>query len=249
MPDRVITLTCDFGDKFAVAQMELVMHGISPITKFIVLSNEIKEYSIVEGAFVILKGYKFAPCGSVHIGIVDPGVGSDRRGVVIKTKNAWFVGPDNGLLYPAATDDGIERIYEINESALGNITNTFHERDVFAKVAAKIAAGEDASQFLLPTQKPLITLNFTHNQIVHIDPYGNIKIHTKRNDYKNRKNLKIKMGQTLSKIPVVKTFADVPVGSFLAYTGSHETLEIAINQNNAAKVIKAKVGSILTIAN
>lgn len=241
----VITLTCDFGDKFAASQMELVAHVISPNTKFLVLSNEVKEYSIVEGAFVILKGYKFAPYGSVHVGIVDPGVGSNRRGVAIKTKDAWFVGPDNGLLYPAAKDDGICEVYEINEDALGNITNTFHGRDVFAKVAAKIVAGEDISQFLMPTDKPLTTLDFAHNQIVHIDPYGNIKIHRK---LKKEKSIKIKNarnGEVV--IPVVKTFSDVPVGSFLAYTGSHETLEIAINQNNAARSINAKVGKILTI--
>ncbi len=244
MSQPVITLTCDFGDKFAVAQMELVAHTISPSTRFLVLSNEVTEYSIVEGAFLIQKGYKFAPYGSVHIGVVDPGVGSERRGVVIKTKNAWFVGPDNGLLYPAANSDGIVNVFVINEKALGSVTNTFHGRDVFAKVAAKIVAGHDTSEFLLPTEIPLVTLDFKENQILHIDPYGNIKVNA---GLEKSNNITINANLVKTKIPIVRTFADVEPGKFLAYIGSHETLEIAINQGHAASHLGLRVGEIVGI--
>lgn len=244
MSQPVITLTCDFGDKFATAQMELVAHCISPSTRFLVLSNEVSEYSIVEGAFMIQKGYKFAPPGSVHIGVVDPGVGSERRGVVIKTRNAWFVGPDNGLLYPAASSDGIEQVFGINEMALGSITNTFHGRDVFAKVAANIVAGHDTSEFLLPTEVPFVALDFKENQILHIDPYGNVKINKK---LKSGKIIKVKIDRKVFEIPRVRTFADVSMGSFLAYVGSHETLEIAINQGHAASYLGLRVGDVINI--
>ncbi|MFO0703666.1 MAG: SAM-dependent chlorinase/fluorinase [Patescibacteria group bacterium] len=240
----VVTLTCDFGDNFAAAQMELVAYGIAPKNRFILVSNEVHEYSIVEGAFIMEKSCVFAPKGSVHIGVVDPGVGSERRGIVIKSKNYWFVGPDNGLLYPAAKSDGIEKVYEINSEKLGNVTNTFHGRDVFAKVAALIVSGADVieSKIITESKSDIVALNFQNNQVVHIDPYGNVKVNKK---VINEKTIKLKKKNNYFQVPVVKTFADVDLGELLVYSGSHGTLEIAVNQGSASNHLDIRLGEVL----
>lgn len=244
----VISLISDFGDKFAETQIELVIHGINPEIKFVVGERWITPFSIIEGAFILSKLYPFTPTGSVHIAVVDPGVGSDRKGLIIKTKNYWFIGPDNGLLYQAAAQDGIEAAYTVDESKVGSLSNTFHGRDIFAKVAAYISAGRPLKEFAkkYPVKK-IIQLHFQKNQVVNIDPYGNIKLGNGPNGYKPGDTLTIKHKRKTITAPFVKTFADVKPGEFLIYHGSHQTLEIAVNLEPAAKELGVKVGDILQI--
>ena len=248
MKRPIITLSSDFGDKFAEAQISLVIDTINPDAKFIIGESNITAFSILEGAFIIQKLSQFAPDGSIHIGVVDPGVGSERRGIVIKSKGRWFVGPDNGLLYPAATQHGIEEAYLIQEDILGSLSNTFHGRDIFAKAAARLSLGEDPLEFCkkLPT-KELRTLAFKNYQIAHIDPYGNIKIFEKEKTFKIGDKVAVTFKGKTMIVPYCKTFADVNPGEFLLYHGSHATLELAINLGDAAKDLGMKVEDILTI--
>lgn len=248
MNQPIITLSSDFGDKFAEAQIALVIHGINPDAKFIIGESNITAFSILEGAFIIQKLSQFAPEGSIHIGVVDPGVGSERRGIVIKAKGRWFVGPDNGLLYQAAKQHGIEEAYLIKEEVLGTLSNTFHGRDIFAKAAARLSLGEDPLTFCkkLPV-KDLHKLNFKNHQIVHIDPYGNIKIFAKEKEFEIGDKVKIIYKGSSMIVPYCKTFADVNPGEYLLYHGSHATLELAINLGDAGKQIGAHVEDVLKI--
>ena len=143
---NIITITTDFGDQFAAAQL----HAIIATYNFdgnIIENHSITPFSIEEGAFEIWQLSKFTPENTVHLGVVDPGVGSSRWGIIIKTKKGWYVGPDNGLLYPAATRDGITQVWKIKEESFGDISNTFHGRDVFVKAAVLLSQGKKPQDF------------------------------------------------------------------------------------------------------
>ncbi|MDQ3098646.1 MAG: SAM-dependent chlorinase/fluorinase [bacterium] len=241
MKTPIITLTCDFGDQFAAGQIESVIYGINPRAKFILASKEVTPYSIIEGAFIIQKFVPFTLENSIHIGVVDPGVGSDRIGIIIKSKNHWFVGPNNGLLYPGANQDEIEKAYKIDEEKIGSLSNTFHGRDIFAKVAAYLSLSKPIVEYASEINRDqLILLQYSQNQVLHIDPYGNIKLNNNAL-YTTRDKLELKINEKSYIIPFVKTFAEVSVGEPLAYKGSHDTLEIAVNQINAAQHFGLKI--------
>src|SRR3989338_8672237 len=110
--DKCITITTDFGDDFAAAQIRAVMATLNHNGR-VIENHSVTSFSITEGAFEIYVVAKYAPKGTVHLGCIDPGVGSERRAIIIKNSSSWFVGPDNGLLFPAATSAAVEKIWEI----------------------------------------------------------------------------------------------------------------------------------------
>ena len=244
--EKVITITSDFKDEFAVAQLHAVAVSLGFDGKLIE-NHGVTPYSIIEGAFQILSLSKFTPKGTVHLGVVDPGVGSDRRGIIIKNHQSWFIGPDNGLLYPAAKSTGADRVWQINEKAVSkNSSNTFHGRDVFLKAAIFISQGKHPSEFgsikILPSQ--INKLSIKHGQILHVDAYGNVKIFWKQK-IKTGTKLKFLIKGKTQVFPVVKTFSNVNKGCNLAYLGSNDTLELAINLGNLAIKSGLKTGDIL----
>lgn len=244
MSKPIITLTSDFGDTFAKSQLEAVIYSIAPDVKFLVASNEVTPYSILEGSFVLQKFYPLTPPGSVHIAIIDPGVGSERRGIIIKTTNHWFVGPDNGVLYPAALEDGIQKVYVLKEEYFkSSLSITFHGRDLFCKAAAYIILGRDITEFAEETGIHTLC-SYVHppTTIAHIDPYGNAKLTEKIRTATYGRKYNIRIGNSLHTIPYVRTFAEVEIGSPLLYLGSHDTLEIAVNQGSAKEYFNFQVG-------
>lgn len=247
----VITLVSDFGDTWAKSQVELVIHTINPEVKFITLENEVTPFSIIEGAFVIAKSFRFSPRNSIHIGVVDPGVGSERRGLMIRSQDYWFVGPDNGLLYPAASESGIEQVYAIDEQRVSRTgLNTFHGRDVFAPAAALLSLGHSPLDFSDPIDPHSVKeLFLRENQVVRIDhQYGNIKLasHPKELGIGDQVHVDFRTGRIV--IPYCRTFSDMPKGELLAYRGSHETLELAKNLGSAVDLLQVEVGQVLGIS-
>ena len=245
---KLIAITTDFGDTFAAAQLHAVMASLDYNGK-VIENHSVTPFSIIEGAFQIMALSKFTPKDTIHLGVVDPGVGSTRRGIIIKNHLSWFIGPDNGLLYPAAKNAGIDQVWHIKESALSNeFSNTFHGRDVFIKAAILIAKGKNPEEFGSKKISPsdINKLKIADGQILHIDSYGNIKVHwSKKIDIGN--TLKIKANKKWIKFPIVKTFSDVGPYAPLAYIGSNETLELAVNLGNASEYFGFKTGEILNI--
>lgn len=143
---KLITITTDFKDGFATSQLKAVIAALG-FAGQIIENHDVTPFSIIEGAYGIWQLAKFCPLGSVHVGVVDPGVGSSRVGIIIQTQNHWFVGPDNGLLYPAATADKIVSVWRINENYFGQVSHTFHGRDVFIKSAVLLAQGKFPEDF------------------------------------------------------------------------------------------------------
>lgn len=246
---KIITFTSDFGDDFAKGQVGLVIKSINPDAKFVTASNQVTPFSILEGAFILAKFSALSPTGSIHLAIVDPGVGSSRRGLILQTKDYFFIGPDNGLLFVAANQNNIQKVFVINEQKIGGfLSNTFHGRDIFAKVAANLSLNKDLLEFGNEIGiNSLTKLEFAKNQVLHIDNYGNIKINNLCSDFKIGDTIKIECDGWNLKLPFVKTFADVKADEFLAYKGSHQILEIAQNLGSANKKISLSIGDIVKI--
>lgn len=208
----------------------------------LIIVNDVDPFNKLHGAFHIWQLAKIAPQKTIFIGVIDPEVGTDRKGIVVQTEdNNYFIGPDNGILYPAVESKGINGIWEIDKEQFPNSSNTFHGRDIFSKVAAYIACGmiPDSIGFSIDN---MVQLRFQKSQIVHIDRFGNLNIFDSNPNGTN--SIVLSNGLT---IPIVKTFEDVEIGQPLAYLGSSGLLEIAIREGNASKSLGYKIGDCLEI--
>lgn len=244
----IVTFTTDFGDHFALAQMKASVLMVNSHAKVVTISNQIKSFSILEGAFVLSQTYKLFPKGTIHVGVVDPGVGTKREGVVIKTSDYTFVGPNNGL-FSRAFAGNVTEAYRINEDLVNSShSNTFHGRDIFAKLAGILTTEEGLDKYAKTMdKKTLVDLPFLPDQVLHIDHYGNIKINRDCDSLQIGDQLQINVhGQKLV-VPFFKTFGDIAPGEYLAYKGSHNIMEIAKNLGSANQYLKLQVGDILEI--
>ena len=251
---KIITFLSDFGyNSSYVSQMKGVVLSITD-AKLVDITHEIRPHDICQGAFILQASVPYFPKGTVHVAVVDPGVGTARRGIVVTTRTHVLVGPDNGLLIPAARNLGDFCVYEIKNPnlMLNNISNTFHGRDVFSPVAAHILNGVTFDQV-----GPIITdfINFdfgkyeindksASGKVINIDRFGNIITNIDGNklrqvlDY-DKKILLFLNNQNIS-IPFVKSYNFVKVGEVLSTIGSSNLFEIAINQDNASDKLKIK---------
>jgi S-adenosylmethionine hydrolase len=258
---KVITFLSDFGYKSSyVAQMKGIASNITE-ANLIDITHNITPHNIREGAFVLKTASSFFPKGTVHVAVVDPGVGTGRRGLVITTNNQIFVGPDNGLLIPAARAQGNFNVYEIKntELMLNRVSNTFHGRDVFTPVAAHILNGVYFEE-IGPKIADYVDLNFgtfkidtqsATGEVIYIDSFGNIITNIDGNrlrillDY--GKKIMAFIGKNKEEILFVKSYDFVKKDEFLATVGSSNLFEISINQGNAAEKLKVKPGDQIKI--
>jgi S-adenosyl-L-methionine hydrolase (adenosine-forming) len=245
---QLITVTTDFGDNFAASQLRAVVYALGFDGNYIE-NHDVSHFSVIEGAFQMMTLARFCAPSTVHVGVVDPGVGSSRTGIIIQSKNFWFVGPNNGLLYLAAEQDGILGAWKINEKHVGEfISNTFHGRDVFIKVGVYLSQGKSPEDFKSTKIElsGLVHCSIAEGQVAHVDHYGNLKIYFQKK-LPIGKKLVIKIKREEIEIPIVKTFSDVSTHQPLALLGSSGTLEIAINLGNFAKTYSVQVEDILDI--
>jgi S-adenosylmethionine hydrolase len=252
---KIITFLTDFGTKSGyVAQMKGVLSSLAPNVRVLDITHEITPQDIVEGAFVLLTTVPYYPIGTVHLAVVDPGVGTDRKGIIITTKSHILIGPDNGLLIPTARYLGDFTVYEITnkEFMLNTISNTFHGRDIFTPVAAHILKGVPFEKIGKKTNKyidldfgqGLITNKSATGKIIHIDSFGNIITNISGIKLKKVLNFDKKIKITLKgkqrEIMFVKSYNFVKKGQLLATIGSSNYLEIGLNQGNAAHKLGIK---------
>ena len=269
-PPRIITLTTDFGTSDAyVGIMKGVILSINPNVQVVDLTHAIPPQDIYEAAFSMYAAHSYFPKGTIHIIVVDPGVGSDRQAIVSRTDNAFFVCPDNGVLsylLQSVADEGGQPIdsVAIQNSAyyLPEVSNTFHGRDIFAPVAAHLSLGvpfDDIgppAQILvqLPIQVPELTDNTLTGQIVKIDRFGNAITNISETAIARLKNAstggisayEIRIGSVrLHRFN--RAYAESGVGKPLAIIGSSGLLEIAINGGNAEEGLGIKWGDPVVI--
>jgi S-adenosyl-L-methionine hydrolase (adenosine-forming) len=254
----LITLTSDFGliDPY-VAQMKGVLLSINPKATLVDLTHSVEKYNIRHGAFILASAAPFFPKGTVHLAVVDPGVGTERRAIVIQTKQAFFVGPDNGVLMLSAKNQGIEHIHQITDSKffLSQVSNTFHGRDVFAPVAAYTDNGVAPSAFgpeLSDAVEPKFATvkknaNYYVGEILHIDGFGNIISNITTHESIFAKTVKVKLSNQKLLLSFCKTYGQVKLRQAIALFGSHGFLEIALNQGSAAEKFSVKVGDTIEV--
>jgi len=258
----LISLTTDFGlrDSY-VAEMKGVILGIIPNARIVDITHQIEKFNVKMGAYVLASASPQFPDGSVHLAIVDPGVGTKRRPIIVKTNKCFFVGPDNGVLALAVKNIGDKaQIYKIINNAfmLPEVSRTFHGRDIFAPAAAYLARGTSPAKFG-PEIKRMRIPKFARSirkrdrmegQVIYIDDFGNIVTNLTETDLKRiriKGKVNVKLGSTELKLPFCGAYGDVERGKRLAIVGSHNFLEISVNQGNAAKGLKAQIGDKVVV--
>ena len=222
------------------------------------ITHGIEKFDIRNGAFMLASVAPYFPKATIHLAVVDPGVGTTRRPIAIETEKSKFVGPDNGLMIMAAEEQKILRVHEITNTqfTLPNISRTFHGRDIFAPVAAHVAKGAKINH-LGPKIADFIKPSFStvsregHNiigEIIHVDGFGNIITNIRPqkidNDY-----IQISFGSKHLDVKVSSTYADGISKEPIILMGSHGFLEIALNQGSAAKKFNVKIGKKIVLAN
>lgn len=253
MQKPIITLTTDFGltDPY-VAEMKAVILATCPATTIVDITHQVLKFNINMGAYLLASAATYFPKGTIHVAVIDPGVGTKRKGILIQTKKHYFVGPDNGVLVLAAEKQGIEHIYEISHSKLmlPQISQTFHGRDLFAPVAAHLAKGTTPDNFgpeihnikTPKFAKPLKRKNMLIGEVVYIDSFGNIVTNISVKDLNSIGNKPTYLTYKKYQLKLCQTYGEVKAEKWLALIGSHNFLEISINQGNAAETFKTKIG-------
>ncbi len=249
----MITLTSDFGlrDPY-VAEMKGVMLTTNPKAIIVDISHDVEKFNVRMGAFILASAAPFFPKGTIHLAVVDPGVGTQRRAILVQTKMAYFIGPDNGVLMLAALGQGVEHIYELlnRNLMLPKISNTFHGRDIFAPAGANLDKGVKASDFGQEISNP-VTPNFVaveqikeglRGEVLHIDGFGNIITNIKEKNMINAKILKVKLPATSLEAKFGKAYAEAQPEEPIVLVGSHGFVEIAVNHGSAAEKFHPQVG-------
>ena len=255
---RILSFLTDFGTTSGyIAQMKAVALSITQPIQFVDISHSIPAQNIQAGAFVLQTTVPFFPKGSVHVAVVDPGVGSMRKGLVIITKSQILIGPDNGLLLPAAYMLGDFVVYEIaNESLYHHpISETFHGRDIFTPVAAHILNGLPFNQ-IGPKYMEYVDFKFPEPKfegesiqgvVLYIDDFGNVITNITKDmfidkSYQN-KEIEVVMKERVNKVPLVRSYGSREKGTLLALFGSQEFLEFSMNHGNAAHYLNVSLGT------
>lgn len=265
-PPRIITLTTDFGTSDAyVGAMKGVILGINPNVQVVDITHSVPPQDIHEAAFLIHSAYRYFPKGTIHVIVVDPGVGSDRRAVVCQTENAFFVCPDNGILtyLLQEIEDCDERpayVVEIQNRSyyLPEVSQTFHGRDIFVPIAAHLSLGvllKDIGPTVHnPIQFPMPRLTISDDklvgEIIKIDSFGNAITNIPETALARLKSVsagyKISVGGTRLK-RINRAYAESEIGKPLAIIGSFGLLEIAVNGGSAKQVLGLKQGDAVVI--
>jgi S-adenosylmethionine hydrolase len=252
-----IVFMTDFGAaNDAAAICRAVMVGIAPDARIMDVTHQVTPFSIEEGARMLAGVTPYYPAGTVFVVVIDPGVGTSRKAVVVKTKKGqYFVLPDNGLISPVLDRDGLDSAREITNTnwMIGDtISSTFHGRDVFSPVGAHLAAGWDytmvgteVQQLVRLTPKASVTTDkgIEAEVIALDDPYGSLitdisKEEFQKLGYNLGDRITVELNRKPFTLPYVKTFMDVPVGDPLLYVDSRGRIGLALNERNFATVNK-----------
>lgn len=240
---KIITLLSDFGS-FYPAQMKGVilgrLQGKAEEVMFVDIAHDIPPQDVGAGAFALLSTVQYFPKSTIHIAVIDPGVGTEGLGLVLESGGQIFIGPDNGLLLPAACSLGTPSAYRITGPFAAS--NTFHGRDVFAPVAVQLVAGQSPAS-IGPRVRPRDlcfgeakkTDRGIEATIIYVDRFGNLIL-----------NMRIvppfQMSLLGIKLKKVRTYALGRRIEPLITLGSHGFAEIAVNQGNAAEAFRLKAG-------
>lgn len=260
---KIIALLTDFGTQdIYVGVMKGVIWSICPDAQIVDLTHEIPPQDVTAGALALWGAFKFFPQGTVFCAVVDPGVGTARRAIVIQTREHFFVGPDNGLLWWAVSESEIVKCAELRNRAyfLPSVSQTFHGRDIFAPVSAHIAKGVSLEEFgpdlevsklvELPPLKAELSERTIQAKVIYIDRFGNAITDLRYEDFVKWMSGQRAWTATIGGVrfnSLNSSYAEVPTGKPLLLFNSYGLLEVAVNQGNAAEQIGIRKGEVLEI--
>ena len=247
----VITLTTDFGTRdWFVGTMKGVILKLAPRATLVDITHEIAPGDIPSAAFALAQAAPFFPSGTVHLAVVDPGVGSNRQPVAIQARHHQFVGPDNGVLALAATQEKVQAVHRLTNTQLflAQVSQTFHGRDLFAPAAAHLSQGLPIARLgprartfqKLPWPEAGRTLPMT-GQVIYIDRFGNA-ITNLGNEALTQKPKRLRASGKRT-LPIGSHYQSVKPGRPVGVPGSTGYLEIAVNGGDAAQLLGLRVGS------
>ncbi|MEW6276825.1 MAG: SAM-dependent chlorinase/fluorinase [Bacillota bacterium] len=251
MQTKPIVLLTDFGWSSYVGAMKGVILSRCPYAQIVDLTHDVAPQNVREGAWLLLVNYLYFPPGSIFLAVVDPGVGTKRKALAIKTKDYYFLGPDNGLLSPAAARAGIVDTVELAVPPEASLT--FHGRDVFAPAVAKLAAGlpfRELGKPVVPEVNFAFYLNGREGEVVTIDRFGNVI--TNIPPLPNRRKYAVSLARGgksyfRSELPFCPAYAFAPEGVLFLITGSGGTLEISVKNGSAASRLGVEVADRVAI--
>lgn len=256
MPPPIITLTTDFGllDHF-VGVMKGVILSIEPRAQIVDITHQVQAFEIPEGAFTIAQAYRYFPRKTVHVIVVDPGVGSARRPILAEMAGQYFIAPDNGVLSMIFEREDKKKVRHITAAKYFRdpVSKTFHGRDVFAPVAAHLAAGIPAPRFgkaiddyvKLSIGKPTRTgKRVWTGTVLKVDRFGNLITNLHIDDFPEIRTRRFELNAGLEQISrLAATFSEGSAGELFVVPGSSGYLEVAVNQASAAKMLGCAGGS------
>jgi len=267
----IITLTTDFGTEDAyVPAMKGTMLSIAPEARLVDVTHEIAPQDVMESAFVLQSAQPYFPEGTIHLVVVDPGVGTERRAVAIREAGHWYVGPDNGL-FPLVIEQEPDAVVELDNPEMwrtSSPSSTFHGRDIFAPAAAHLAAGRSLEELGSPVTsleplrwaEPFIESDSIEGWITHVDHFGNCITNVRRSTLldmleldeeasldESSLSLEVYAGNTVLD-SIHSTYGDVSGEDPLLLFGSTGFLEVAVNGGNAAELLDIRKGDSIKIA-
>ncbi len=252
---RLVTLLTDFGTSDGyVGAVKGVILSINPAARILDLTHDIAPQDVMAGALALAAAVPCFPEGSIHVAVVDPGVGTDRKPLLVKWRNRLLIGPDNGILSLAFSGSDPEAVYHLTnaELFLDRVSCTFHGRDVFAPVAAHLSRGVKPEQAGVRIGRwerirfplPRVEGGLVQGEVVHVDRFGNLITNIREEDLKlahcHPRPLITIAG---TPIPGLKqSYAEADPGTLLALVGSNGFLEISCNRGNAAGMLSVAGG-------
>ena len=260
-PEPVIGLFTDYGwDDPYVAQLKGVVVTINPDARLLDITHSVTPFNIIEGSYLLDECAEEFPAGTIFVAVVDPQVGTDRDPVLLETnKGKYFVGPDNGLFTQVIANEGISRAWKLDKPQFfraGEVSHTFHGRDIFGPIAAHLAMGTDPDRLgtpiktlvTLPDRQPTLNGGLISAEVLHVDRFGNVILNLPADSdvaakLKEGTLVKISIGRESYSAPLVKTYGEVDKGRLILLYGSSGLLEIGMNQGSAAKELKVEPGT------
>ncbi len=254
----LITLTTDFGLRDGyVAALKGVLLSMAPQARLVDITHEIPPHDIAAAAFVLASAAPYFPAGAVHLVVVDPGVGSERRLLAVRTPRAHYVAPDNGVLSLALRQDPPQETVSLTERRYwrsGEISHTFHGRDIMGPAAAHLAEGVAVSALGIAAADPAgLALpevvetpeGGLSGVVIYVDRFGNLVSNIPGGRLPPRAQVSLGDRRPL---PLRRSYAEVAAGQPLALVGSHGYLEIAVREGSASQALQAGKGSPVTVS-
>jgi S-adenosyl-L-methionine hydrolase (adenosine-forming) len=249
----IITLTTDFGTADGyVGIVKGVILGICENATIIDVSHDIPPWNISAAAWVLANSHSYFPKRSVHVAVVDPGVGSKRRPILVEAKDQVFIGPDNGIFSAILQDQSDAKVFELTESKywMPEVSHSFHARDLFAPVAAHFASGitsdklgqavELDSIVKLPSRELKINPKRVEGSVSYVDRFGNLITNIKKDNVRNAALCQVGK-RSIGRIG--QSYSGADQGAPIAFIGSHGYLEIAVSQGRADEKLDAGVNT------